>query len=62
MTEAEVVSGMGKPSAQSGERAIYLHEHDLVIHGEPYTLDDYVLITYRNGRIWAIDVSHSTIS
>ena len=62
MTEAEVVSRMGKPSAQSGERAIYLHEHNLTIDGEPYSLDNYLLITYRNGRVWAIDVSHSTVS
>jgi hypothetical protein len=41
---------------------IYVHEHDLTIHSEPYTVSNDVIITYRGGRIWAIEVTHSTVS
>jgi hypothetical protein len=62
MKEADVVARLGKPSGHNGDTTIYAHEHGLIIHSEPYTLSNDVLIVYRNGRIWAIEAVHTTIS
>jgi hypothetical protein len=62
MKEADVVATLGQPSKRSGNTVIYVHEHDLTIRSEPYTVSNDVIITYRAGRIWAVEVTHSTVS
>ena len=62
MTEKEVLSRLGKPSARSGNTAIYAHEHDLRISSNPYTLQNCVVFTFRNGTVWAIDAARATTS
>jgi hypothetical protein len=62
MSEADVVAKLGKPSGRRSDTAIYVHEHDLTVHHEPYTLSNDLLIVYRNGRIWAIQADHTTVS
>ena len=62
MKEAEVRSTLGQPSARSGEMAIYEHEHNVTIGSEPYEVSNIVIITYHCGRVWAINVTHSTVS
>lgn len=62
MKEAEVVKELGQPSMRKGETAVYEHEHNLTIHSEPYSLTNIVTVTYRDGRVWAVAVTHSTVS
>jgi hypothetical protein len=62
MTEKEVLSRLGESSARSGNTAIYVHEHDLTISNRPYTLENCVVINFRNGTVWAIDGIHVTTS
>ena len=62
MREANVVAALGPPSKRNGDTVIYLHEHDLTIRSEPYTVSNDVIIRDRAGRIWAIEVTHSTVS
>jgi hypothetical protein len=62
VTEAEVLKTLGKPSARTADRFIYLHEHQSSIQGEPYTSDNVVAILFRAGRAWAIEVSKTTSS
>jgi hypothetical protein len=62
MKEADVVTKLGKPSSHRGDTAIYAHEHSLIIHSEPYTLSNDVLIVYRNAVTWAIEAVHTTVS
>lgn len=62
MKEADVVAALGQPSKRNGNTVIYVHEHDRTIRAEPYTVSNDVIITYRAGRIWAVEVTHSTVS
>jgi hypothetical protein len=62
MKEARVVAALGQPSMRSGDTVIYVHEHDRTIRSEPYTVSNDVIITYRAGRIWAVEVTRSTVS
>jgi hypothetical protein len=62
MKEVAVVAMLGQPSLRNGDMVIYAHEHDLTIRSEPYTMSNDIIITYRVGRIWAIEVLHSTVS
>ncbi len=62
MKEAEVVKELGQPSMRKGETAVYEHEHNITIHSEPYSVTNIVTITYQNGRVWAVAVTHSTVS
>lgn len=60
--EADVRAALGQPSASNGDIAIYEHQHDVTIRSEPYEVSNIVMITYRNERVWAIEVWHSTVS
>jgi hypothetical protein len=60
--ESEVVERLGQPSAHIGGVAIYMHEHNLKIDSTPYTLSNEVGIGYRDGKVWVIDVEHTTVS
>lgn len=62
MTEAEVERVLGKPTTKYRDSVLYFHEHDLTIRKEPYTLDNDVLIVYKNGRVWAIAANRTTSS
>lgn len=62
ITEAEVLKILGRPTVKQGDRLIYLHEHPLTIRGEPSTSDNVVAILLRGGRVWAIEVSKTTVS
>ncbi|MGB0065633.1 MAG: hypothetical protein WBP85_14420 [Terracidiphilus sp.] len=62
MTEAEVERFLGKPTKKYRNSVLYFHEHDLTIRKEPYTLDNDVLVVYKDGRVWAIAANHTTSS
>jgi hypothetical protein len=61
MTESQVQAVLGKPSSRFGDASIYVHEHGLQLHGEPYTAGNSVILSYKNGELWRI-VVHYTIS
>ncbi len=62
MTEAEVEGILGKPTRKYHDSVLYDHEHNLTIRKEPYTLDNDVLIVYKDGKVWAISANHTTSS
>jgi hypothetical protein len=62
MKEADVVKELGQPSMSKGDTAVYEHVHSLTIHSVPYSASNIVTITYRDGRVWAVAVTHSTVS
>jgi hypothetical protein len=61
MTEPQVQAVLGKPSSRFGDVSIYFHEHGLRLHGEPYTADNSVIFSYKNGELWQV-VVYYTIS
>jgi hypothetical protein len=62
MTAVQVERILGKPSGKYRDRLFYDHEQNLTIRNEPYTLDNDVLIVFRNGQVWAIEANHTTQS
>jgi len=62
MSEADVVARLGRPSGTFHNLAIYSHEHDLVIHNEPYTVENDLLIEYSDGKVSTIAANHTTVS
>lgn len=61
MTEPQVQAVLGKPSSRFGDVSIYFHEYGLRLHGEPYTADNSVIFSYKNGELWQV-VVYYTIS
>jgi hypothetical protein len=62
VTEARVRRIFGEPSAKLGNALLYLHEHELTAHNEPYTAMNTLAVHLRGGVMWAIEVRKSTIS
>ena len=62
MTEAQVQVVLGKPSSRYGETSIYFHERDLQLHGESYSADNSVILSYRNGVLWRVVVDYTISS
>jgi hypothetical protein len=62
MTRDEVLNTLGKPTTETGETLVYLHEHELTLHNEPYTDMNTVNIVLRGKRVTAIQVWKSTTS
>lgn len=62
MTAAEVESAIGKPTRRYRDSLLYSHEHNRTVGAEPYTLDNDVLIVFKNGKVWAISAKHTTSS
>lgn len=60
--EADVAKVVGRPTVRRDDRLLYLHEHQLMIRGEPCTSDNVVGIRVRAGRVWAIEASKTTVS
>lgn len=60
--EATVRKFLGKPSLMEGQRMIYLHEHQGLVHGIPYDFSNIVLIGTVNGRVAHIAVSKTSSS
>jgi hypothetical protein len=60
MSKAEVVAALGRPSGMFRNLAIYSHEHDVELHNEPYTVDNDVIIEYREAAVSTIAVNHTT--
>jgi hypothetical protein len=58
--ETQVLQVLGQPTLRKGNTLIYEHEHDELIHGEPYTSMNTVIVVLRHGVVWAIDVDQST--
>ncbi|MGC1106272.1 MAG: hypothetical protein WA876_07020 [Candidatus Acidiferrales bacterium] len=51
---------LGEPTVWRGQRAIYVHEHTELLHGEIYTSDNIVEVRFHEGKVQAIDVSKLT--
>lgn len=62
MREADVLAVLGPPSLRNNDMAVYEHEHNVTIGSEPYDVSNIVIVTYRGGKIWAVEVWHSTVS
>lgn len=62
MTEAQVQAVLGKPSSRYGETSIYVHERDLQLHGESYSADNSVILSYKNGVLWRVVVDYTISS
>ncbi|HEY6447715.1 MAG TPA: hypothetical protein VIY53_14735 [Acidobacteriaceae bacterium] len=62
MSHSAAMELLGAPSRGVGNTAFYLHEHDLNIRNEPYTLSNSVMVEYRDGALAAIDVWQTTVN
>jgi hypothetical protein len=60
--EAKVVSILGEPTRRSSQTFLYLHEHEEMIHNQPYWAANSVAVLLRGGIAWAIEVRKSTTS
>jgi hypothetical protein len=60
MTEAEVRTLLGSPTAAREMTLFYCHEHQTVIRKEDYTVSNNVAIVFRKGAVWAIEVTKTT--
>jgi hypothetical protein len=60
--KAEVLKSLGQPTSRDTERLIYLHEHEGTIRGKPFTTSNIVMVTIRNGLVWAIQASKTSSS
>lgn len=60
LTREEVKTILGEPTVWRGQRAIYVHEHTELLHGEIYTSDNIVEVRFHEGKVQAIDVSKLT--
>jgi hypothetical protein len=62
MSESRIEHVMGPPTKRYRRTSLYFHHHDLTIHGQPYSADNMVYFTYRNGRLWSVAVSYQVVS
>jgi hypothetical protein len=62
LAQADVLKELGPATVSRADRAVYVHEHDESIHGEPYTSVNVVVVLFRQGKVQAIDVSKTTSS
>jgi hypothetical protein len=62
LAESQVDAVMGKPSGRYHGISIYVHEHNLTLHNEPYSADNTVLVSYRNGALWSIAADYTISS
>ena len=51
MSEPQVEALIGKPSSKYHGTSIYVHEHSLKLHGELYTADNSLYLTFRGGAL-----------
>jgi hypothetical protein len=58
MSESHVHAVIGMPSAKYQGTSIYVHQHNLTLHKGLYSADNIVLLSYRNGKLWSIDVNY----
>lgn len=62
MTETQVQAVLGKPSSRFREASIYVHQHELRLRGEPYSVDNSVILSYKNGLLWQVIVNYTISS
>jgi hypothetical protein len=62
ITEAEVQHIFGQPTTRLGNALLYLHEHELTAHNQPYTAMNTLAVLLHGGVVWAIEVWKSTTS
>jgi hypothetical protein len=62
LSETDLLQTLGPPTIREGNTLLFEHDQDLVIHDEPYTEQNTVIVVMRNGAIWAIEVSKLTSS
>jgi hypothetical protein len=62
MAETQVQALLGKPSSRFGETSIYVHQHELRLRGEPYSADNSVILSYKNGVLWQVVVNYTISS
>lgn len=62
MSEAELTSVLGKPTANRHDFVFYAHKHDLNFRNEPYTMMNTVTAQVKDGMVTAIRVWKSTTS
>jgi hypothetical protein len=62
MTKQDALNTLGKPSAQIGDTLFYLHEHELMLHNQPYTDMNTVTVVLSGDEVVAIEVWRSTTS
>jgi hypothetical protein len=58
-TETKALQILGRPTARHRHALVYVHEHEESIHNEPYTSTNTVVVEFRRGLVWAIEV-HQT--
>jgi hypothetical protein len=59
-TEGALLQILGQPTLRKGNLLRYEHEHDLVLHDDPYTSWNTVIVTLRQGKVWGIAVNKTT--
>lgn len=62
MTETQVRSILGQPTARKGQTLIFDHEHEEVIDNLPFTSSNTVAVGFRGGVVWAIQVWRNTMN
>jgi hypothetical protein len=62
MSESQVEALVGKPSSKYRDTSIYVHEHSLKLHGEQYSADNSLYLSYRSGALWTVLVNYTISS
>jgi len=62
IAEAALRSVLGKPTRQKGQRIEYVHEKELEIRKEPFTVTNTLSVLLRNSVVYCIEVWKSTVS
>ncbi len=60
MTEKQVRGLLGKPTMKYRNTVSFDHGHEEIIHNEPFTVSNSVLVGIRGGVVWAIQVWKGT--
>jgi hypothetical protein len=62
MRERDLFHILGQPTKRDAHRLLYVHEEEKAIRNQPYTETNVIIVDIRNGAVFAIAVSKSTVS
>lgn len=60
MPQTAVLTTLGEPTSRLHDAFLYMHQHEETINNEPYTSINSVIVVFRDGALWAIEVQKTT--